>query len=579
MKARVLFLVAAFLWPTLASSPALAQTRIVELASSERTVVHGDTVILSGAIVGDPSCVSGRSVTLQWRPADSAGFATVAQGTSAADGTFVFEQAQPHTGRYRAQLPQEGSCPAALSDDLLVRVRARVDASLVVGSTEAGQCVDVSVAVMPAKPGQTVDLQHRRGGWATRDALTLDASGTKVARPCLGWDDIGVLRLRVRWEAQDALNETAVSTALAVEVTEAAWMRAIDEIVGGRAVSVSVGEGGTYLYRHADQARRIPASNEKLLLAMAMLDTFGPGARIRTRAAAVAVGDGVVDGDLWILGRGDPQVGGATMRALARRIADAGITRVAGRVMGSTTYFRRDWDAAGWNSEARRYVNRPTALTYEGNRSSLPERAAAEALTRRLGRLGVRVTGEPGAGAPPDGLADVAEVRSPTVLRLLTRMLRPSDNFAAEVLGKRLAAEVHGPPGTIAKAAATIRDWAATLGAGFTLHDSSGLSYDNRVTAEGIVRLLWEAEGSDWGADLRRALPTGGQGTLRARLPKLRLRAKTGTLTGASALSGWVFAPGPGAWIEFSILSSGMSKPAAAAIEDRIVRIVRTGVG
>jgi D-alanyl-D-alanine carboxypeptidase len=49
---------------------------------------------------------------------------------------------------------------------------------------------------------------------------------------------------------------------------------------------------------------------------------------------------------------------------------------------------------------------------------------------------------------------------------------------------------------------------------------------------------------------------------------------KTGTLTDVSALSGWVLSDGTGTWIEFSILSSGMSKATASAIEDEIVTIL-----
>jgi D-alanyl-D-alanine carboxypeptidase/D-alanyl-D-alanine-endopeptidase (penicillin-binding protein 4) len=247
--------------------------------------------------------------------------------------------------------------------------------------------------------------------------------------------------------------------------------------------------------------------------------------------------------------------------------------------MGSTKYFRRDWDAPGWNSVARRYVNRPTALTFEGNRASRPEREAAAALTERLEELGIRVAGRPGSGAPPSGLSELASVRSKPLSRLLTRMLRPSDNFAAEVLGKRLGAQVLGPPGTIAKGAEAIGAWTMDHGVGFVVNDASGLSYDDRVTAEGLVRLLWEAEASDWGGDLRRALPSGGQGTLRDRLARVRLRAKTGSLTGVSALSGWVYVAGSGPWIEFSILCSGMSKSTAVAIEDRIVKILRARLG
>jgi D-alanyl-D-alanine carboxypeptidase/D-alanyl-D-alanine-endopeptidase (penicillin-binding protein 4) len=162
--------------------------------------------------------------------------------------------------------------------------------------------------------------------------------------------------------------------------------------------------------------------------------------------------------------------------------------------------------------------------------------------------------------------------------RLLTKMLRPSDNFIAEMLGKRLGVETRGVPGTIAKGAAAIEAWTDDHGAGFTLYDNSGLSYANRVTAQGIVRLLWFAEDQPWGPDLRRALPTGGQGTLRHRLRGVDVRAKTGSLDDVSALSGWVKVHS-GDWVEFSVLSFGMSKSTASAIEDRIVEILQDRLG
>jgi D-alanyl-D-alanine carboxypeptidase len=59
----------------------------------------------------------------------------------------------------------------------------------------------------------------------------------------------------------------------------------------------------------------------------------------------------------------------------------------------------------------------------------------------------------------------------------------------------------------------------------------------------------------------------------------VQVRAKTGTLTDVSALSGWVFSERRDAWIEFSILSAGMSKPLASQIEDRIVRILANEAG
>ena len=563
------------LLPILLVPAALAETATATLEVSAPIVRFGTAVAVTGSVTADPGCTADRPITLQWRAADAAGFANVATETTSGDGSFAFEQTQPYTGRYRATLPETATCLASISNEALVRVRARVDAALIAGSTETGDCVDVAMSVEPARPGQVVELQRRtQQGWRVSERLTLDPASQAQASPCFSFPDVGVVRLRARWVAQDLLNETSASPVLAFDVTEAPWMTAIDEAIGTRQVSVAVGEDDAFLYERSASTPRIPASNEKLLLSMTLYDTFGPHFRLRTSVAASGVAASGAVRNLWILGRGDPGVSSGTMASLARKVADAGITRVRGRVFGSTGYFRRDWDAPGWNDVARDYVNRPTALVFQRNGDAHPERLAAKALATRLEAMGVRVDGRSGTGKPPAGLETIASVGSPPLQRLLTKMLRPSDNFVAEMLGKRLGAQVRGVPGTIAKGAASIQAWTDGHGVDFTLNDNSGLSYANRVTAEGIVRLLWVAEDQPWGADLRRALPTGGQGTLRHRLRGVEVRAKTGTLDDVSALSGWVQADS-GGWVEFSILSYGMSKSAASAIEDRIVVVLQ----
>lgn len=559
------------------AAPAVAAPAGVDLSAARSVVVFGDDVALSGTVTGDPGCISGRTVDLGWRAADSAAFATVAHGTTASDGSFTFDQSQANNGWYRATLSPEGGCEAATSDEVNVRVRVLVDSFALAGKLTAGSCVELGATVSPAKPGQHVEFQHRMSGsWTTIDTATLDDQSHATSKPCFGWSDIGVVRVRARWTAQDPLNETNTGITLAFQITQAPWMSKIDGVIGARSVSVAVGEAGATLYERAEATPRTPASNEKLLLSMTLLDTFGPTSVITTEAASKReTVHGTLPGDLWILGRGDPEVDRRTMGTLARRIVAAGIEKIDGRVIGSTGYFLRDWDAPGWNSVARQYVARPTALTFEGNGSSAPERAAAAALVRQLERRGVKVTGEPGSGEPPSGLADVASVRSRPLQGILVKLLRPSNNFYAEVLGKGLGAEVSGAPGTIAKGAAAIQAWVRDHGADFTLYDNSGLSYANRVTAAGIVHLLDQAEDESWGTDLRRSLPTGGQGTLRDRLHHAKVRAKTGTLTSISALSGWIWSDKLDTWIEFSILSSGMSKTTSSGIEDRIVKILQ----
>ena len=358
------------------------------------------------------------------------------------------------------------------------------------------------------------------------------------------------------------------------------WARRIDRLIGRRSFGVAVREGERFLYRHDQARQRIPASNEKLLLSMSILAVLGPETRLVTQAAAAAPVAGVIPGDLWILGEGDPALDADRMERLADAIQGAGVLRVEGAVMGSTGYFKRDWRAPGWKRYfPREHIPLPTALTFEGNTHGGvhirdPELRAAAALSKALKERGIRVQGKAGSGKPPQGLLPIAEIQSRPLADLLEFTNRYSSNFFAEVLGKRLGAEVAGVPGSIAKGATAIQTWAADQGVRVRANDSSGLSYANRISPQGLVKLLGAAEVQPWGEAMRESLPRPGQGTLEDRMRHLQVHAKTGTLTSVSSLSGWVFLRRANVWAEFSILSKGVPKDHAVRVEDAIVRIL-----
>jgi D-alanyl-D-alanine carboxypeptidase len=322
---------------------------------------------------------------------------------------------------------------------------------------------------------------------------------------------------------------------------------------------------------------------------MALLHELGPDFRFPTFVRSPSPRNAIIYGNLWVYGRGDPSLGsgdyasslsfgGTRIGHLARKIRSAGVREIRGRIMGVVGYFNHDWFARGWKYDfPRDEVALPSALTINGNvvghtHIHHPERRAAAMLTRKLIGLGIKVRRRAGAGTPPSGLEKITQVRSRPLWMLLRYMNHRSSNFFAEVLGKRLGLERYGRPGTIAKAARAISAWATAHGGATTAFDASGLSYSNRVTARGIVRLLEVATSSSWGPTLRRILPTGNEGTLEHRLGLVPVRAKTGTLDGISALSGWVWLQALGRWGQFSIMDSGMSKDRAASIEDSIVR-------
>ena len=123
--------------PLLLVLDAVAGSATIDIRTSASIVDFHQDVTVSGEVTGDPTCV-GRQILLQWRPAQSVSFATVAAGITAADGAFSFAQSMEHTGAYRVQLPAVGGCVEATSGEAPVGVRALVDATLVVGSNVAG---------------------------------------------------------------------------------------------------------------------------------------------------------------------------------------------------------------------------------------------------------------------------------------------------------------------------------------------------------------------------------------------------------------------------------------------------------
>ena len=512
-------------------APALGATvpGSATLKASEGQIVAGSSVQLSGQVQSEDVCRGGRSVQLEIRVIGQASWAAIGSGLSADDGTFSVTAAPQHTSEFRAVLPESvrgpDLCEHIVSGMVLTEVLALVKGSLTRSTIRAGNCSNLSVSVLPPKAGQSIRIQRQVGEqWHTIQMPVLDPASQAFVELCFGWDSIGAVRLRATWPKQDPLNLAGSSEAISLEVLRAGWMIRIDRLTGGRSIGIAVEEGGASLYRRAGTVPRIPASNQKLLLSMALLDRFGPEFRLRTVAAAPVVENGIVHGDLWILGTGDPTINRRALSALSNKLVSAGIVGVEGRVIGSTSYFSRDWFAPGWKASfPEDEIALPSALTFRGNELAGrhvadPERRAAAWVTRRLRARGVRVAGSPGSGSAPDGLNEVAATESKPLGVLLRIVNRHSWNFGAEVLGKRLGLERSGAPGTIAKGADAIRAWAAEGGTPLSAYDSSGLSYRNRVSASGVARLLALAESRPWGASLHAALPGPGQGTMKGRL-------------------------------------------------------------
>jgi D-alanyl-D-alanine carboxypeptidase/D-alanyl-D-alanine-endopeptidase (penicillin-binding protein 4) len=196
---------------------------------------------------------------------------------------------------------------------------------------------------------------------------------------------------------------------------------------------------------------------------------------------------------------------------------------------------------------------------------------------------GVEVRGVPRRGPLVEASADTVAVHvSEPLTHSVRNFLKVSDNLTGELLVKAVGAFVSGPPGTYDKGLAAERLFLANeVGVDTTaqrLADGSGVSRYNLVTARQIVSLLgyMSARPELFPAYLD-ALPVAGvDGTLEGRMrgtpAESRARAKTGTLNGVTALSGYVPAA-DGERLVFSTLIefyTGSSAP-RRAVQDSIV--------
>ena len=237
-----------------------------------------------------------------------------------------------------------------------------------------------------------------------------------------------------------------------------------------------------------------------------------------------------------------------------------------------------------------------------------PAQFAAQAFLKALIGRGIKVTGsantahefpqgtgnfagerdEPARLTPLDlktiepalnGRSVLAQRRSVPVAEDITMINKTSQNLHAELL-LRLLGKVEANDGSFAQGARVVRQFLVNTGVKdeeFFLYDGSGMSTDDRAAPRAFTTLLDYASRQPWGAEWRETLPIGGvDGTLENRFKNSPLKgkvwAKTGTLNGVNALSGYVMAAS-GKMVAFSILVEGR-RPGSNADFDAIDRIV-----
>ena len=350
-----------------------------------------------------------------------------------------------------------------------------------------------------------------------------------------------------------------------------------ESALGGRVLARVVDlTTGNVLFDHEGDRMAIPASTTKITTTVALLGVTSPDQRITTTVVA-----GDRPGQVVLVGAGDPTLsaappdrptayqGAARLSDLARQVAaqaaqtsGVGTSGTSGspvtQVVVDSSLFtgptvHPTWDPTDVDGG---YVAPIEALMADGGRRrpDRSERSHEPALD--AGRAFASFLGLPPsavvAGSAPKGAQVLAQVRSAPIVRIVEQMLTVSDNVLAECLARQVAI-ARGVSASFDGAADAVRQELVELGAdisGEQLVDGSGLSPQDRLSPALLVNVLRVAASSEHPTlhALFPGLPVAGyEGTLEDRYrtgPAAAfagmVRAKTGTLTGVSTLSGVV---------------------------------------
>jgi len=401
--------------------------------------------------------------------------------------------------------------------------------------------------------------------------------------------------------------------------------------IPGTGLSVLVKEVGRDepLLSYNSTVPRNPASTMKVVTTYAALELLGPAYTWRTRAYATGpIRDQVLQGDLVLVGGGDPFLTAERWWGFVNGLRQEGIQRVTGDVIIDNSYFAPLGDDRGAfdNKPFSTYNVLPDALLVNFQTvtfSLFPDLAAgtlrasaypwpanlkidsAVRLDRgpcRRGGAGVEVSTPDGAagdrvdfagryssgcgamsftravmrapeyaygtfktfweesggkldggwriGVLPSGAKMIYSQDSLSLAEIIRLVNKFSSNTMARQLLLTLGAEKAGRPGTTSGGRRVIVDFLASQGVSIpdlVLDNGSGLSREERISAAGLADVLLAAWRSQYMPEFAASLPLSAtDGTLRKRFrsPEMqgRLRMKTGTLEGVSALAGYVSA-------------------------------------
>lgn len=325
-----------------------------------------------------------------------------------------------------------------------------------------------------------------------------------------------------------------------------------------------------YAYREKQLMR--PASTLKMIVAVTALDRLGSSYKYTTTLYYKGDRDSTaLHGDLYCKGGFDPSFGKQDMEEFVTAVKQLGIDTIHGNIYADVSMKDKDRLGEGWCWDDDNPVLSPLLI---GRKDEF-----AVQLKTMLGRSGIVVTGTTGEDTTPRGAQEICR-KERNLCTIMKRMMKRSDNLYAESMFYQIAADVDGVRTPSARhGRQAVNRLISKFGlkpSHYYIADGSGLSLYNYVSPHLEVCFLRHAyNNSDIYDNLLPTMPVAGiDGTLAKRMRRGHahgnVKAKTGTVTGVSALAGYCTAAN-GHVLCFSIINMGIRHSSSGRnFQDRV---------
>jgi len=323
------------------------------------------------------------------------------------------------------------------------------------------------------------------------------------------------------------------------------------------------------LFSHNEDKLFTPASLTKIFTLLSALEILGEEYVYQTFFYFSSTVSGEINGDLYIVGSGDPTQSPEVIRKIADDLVQKfSIRHISGDiVLDNSKFLPEEFLGRGWMWDDKNPLI--GALTVMGYKVKEKQNSYLNTMpllwgnifSQKLSEKGVKIEGDIRIGKTKENLKVKYIYYSDTMDKILAYMMKKSDNQSAENIFRTLA-PVDNPEGvsiTIARAIASLEEIIDTAlglkwGKDYILVDGCGLSEYNLTTPAHLVKAItylyqkYDFKILDYFATTKEG------GTLKERLP-FQAWGKTGTLSSASALAG-ILQTKNKRWIVFCLMEN-----------------------